>query len=228
MELKGFGLFDQNFSLAQVKRFSRITCFGAKWLGSREVLFFSEWEHGQRGMLEAMHRLWNEADALVTYNGDSFDIKHFNFQFAKLDLPPPPPVASIDLIKTVRGRFKCDSKKLDHVAQALGLGRKVQHTGFDLWDGVDDGDPKAQRTMERYCKQDVRLTERVYKKLRPWIRNHPYLAMTDADACPNCQSRRVQKRGVRRTRARLVQRIHCQNCSSWFDGKASATPKLAA
>jgi hypothetical protein len=55
--------------------------------------------------------------------------------------------------------------------------------------------------MERYNKQDVRLTEKVYKKLRPFIKNHPHLGTGNSDACPACGSLNVQKRGHAFTRS---------------------------
>lgn len=171
-----------------------------------------------KGMLEAVHALWTEADAVCGYNNDKFDNKKLRGEFIKEGLAPPPPVTSIDLYKTVRSQFGFDSNKLDHVAQLLGLGSKVTHDGFELWRQVEQGEPKALALMERYCKQDVRLTEKVYHRIRPFIANHPHLGFTAPVACGACGSHRTQKRGVRRTKAMLIERVHCQACGSWADG----------
>lgn len=213
-----WGLRDQNIGLNQIREPGGVLCFSAKWLGKSEVQFYSDWTHGHKEMLQAMHRLWGEADAICGYNNDSFDNKHMRAEFIKNDLPSPPPVASIDLYKTVRSQFRFDSNKLDFVSRQLGIGSKVQHQGHTLWTEVLGGDPKAQKMMERYCKQDARLTEALYKKLRPFITNHPHLGIGNSEACPACGSLAVQKHGHRYSRSYVTQRLQCQDCGHWFKG----------
>ena len=160
----------------------------------------------------------SEADGVVTFNGDKFDLPKLNGEFLLLGLAPPPPVTSIDVYKTVRNKLGLVSNKLAFVGPFLSVGAKVKHEGFSLWSKVNDGDPKAQARMERYCKQDVRLLEKVYKKIRPYITNHPHLAETGSTACGACGSFKTQKRGFRRTKAFHIQRIQCTNCGAWQDG----------
>jgi len=207
--------------LNQIREPGGVLCFAAKWLGKSEVQFYSDWTCGHKEMLAAMHRLWGEADAICGYNNDSFDNKHMRAEFIKNDMPPPPPVASIDLYKTVRSQFRFDSNKLDFVSRQLGIGTKVQHQGHGLWTEVLQGDPKAQRLMGRYCKQDAKLTEALYKKLRPFIANHPHLGGGNSDACPACGSLNVYRNGSRYTRTYVVQRLGCKDCGHWYKGKAT-------
>ncbi len=213
-----WGLFKQNISINQIDTPGKILCFAAKYLDTNHIELYSDWEHGQIGMLRAAAHLIEEADAVVTYNGDGFDLKWFQAEFFAKGIPMPPPVTSIDLYKTVRNKMRFLSNKLDYVANYIGIGKKVKHEGFDLWRKVIDGDRKAQARMERYCRGDVRLTEKLYKRLRPYIVNHPHMGMTKSQDCGACGSSRVQSRGYRRTRAMRVQRLHCQNCGSWQDG----------
>lgn len=216
-----WGLRDQNLGINQVREWGGTICVGAKWSDSREVMFFSDWQHGHEGMLRAIHDLWSEADAICGYNNDRFDNKKLQGEFLKAGMAPPPPATSIDLYKTVRSQFGFDSNKLDHMAQLLGLGSKVKHEGHGLWTAVLAGDEAAQRRMERYCRQDVRLTEKVYERIKPFIRNHPHLGFVSPVACGACGSLRTQKRGVRRTKAMIIERVHCQSCGAWADGTRS-------
>ena len=82
--------------------------------------------------------------------------------------------------------------KLDYVAGALGLGHKRAHEGFTLWTSCIAGDEKAWDRMRRYNIQDVRLTEKLYDRILPWIPNHPHMGLyTDGGhCCPTCGSRR--------------------------------------
>ena len=219
MVVEAWGLRDQNFSLGQVREFGGVMCFAAKFYGERKIHFHADWKDGHKGMLEAMHALWSQADAVCGYNNDRFDNKKMRGEFVRHDMEPPPPVASIDLYKTVSQQFSFDSHKLDHVSQLLGIGCKVKHEGHELWTRVLAGEEAAQRKMERYNRQDTKLTEALYEKLRPYIKSHPHLGIGNSDACPACGSLSVQKRGYSFTRSFEVQRLQCTDCSHWYQGK---------
>jgi hypothetical protein len=197
-----------------------IHCVGLKWLGGRARVL-SEWEHGYSGMIRGVHDALHEADAVVTYNGAKFDIPKLEGQFQLEGLSPPPPPTQIDLYLAAR-KLGHICNKLDYLAPLLGLGGKVKHPGLEMWIGTFNGDPKAQKKMARYCKGDVDLTEDVYHALRPFVRNHPHMAETKRDSCGACGSTRTQARGFRRTKASIIQRLQCQNCGSWSDGRREA------
>ena len=133
-------------------------------------------------------------------------------------LSPPSPFHHIDLYQTVKRQFRWASNKLDFVCQQLGLGAKVHHKGMDLWNEVEQGCPKAQRTMEKYNRGDVVLLEKLYKKLLPWIKSHPSIPLlsgTTTHACPSCGGTHLQERGYRTTKTRRYKRYQCNSCHSW-------------
>ena len=210
--------FKENISPDQVIDGGGVLCFGAKWFGAKETFFYSAWEHGHEAMIKAAHDLLSEADAVVTFNGDRFDIPKLTGEFVLEGLPPVPPLTSIDTIKTVK-KLGFLMNRLAYIGPLLKVGQKIKHEGFDLWVKVLDDDAAAQRRMQRYCVQDVKLTEKLYRKLRPFIKNHPHLGTTGSTACGACGSHKVQSRGYRRTKAFRIQRLHCQSCGSWHDGK---------
>lgn len=209
----------ENIGVDQVIEPGGVICFGAKWFGEPEVEFYSDWQHGHQAMIEAAHRLISEADAVVTYNGEKFDIRKLTGEFLLCGLPPVPPITSIDLLKTIKWKFGFDMNRLAFIAPLLDVGEKMKHEGFELWVKVMDGDVRAQRKMERYCKRDVRITDKLYRKIRPFIMNHPHLGNVGSAECGACGSRHVQSRGYRRTKSFRIQRLHCQDCGSWQDGK---------
>lgn len=212
-------LFKENVGLPQIVDPGGMICVGAKWVGEREMFMFSDWEHGHDGMVREIHKLMSEADAVVTYNGDKFDLPKLNGEFLLAGLKPIPPLTSIDVYKTFRHKLGFLSNKLAFVGPLLKVGAKVKHEGFELWSKVQEGDERARKKMERYCAQDVRLLERVYKKIRPFIHNHPHMGKTKGTACGACESTKLQSRGYRRTKTLRIQRIQCQACGSWQDGK---------
>jgi DNA-directed RNA polymerase subunit RPC12/RpoP/DNA polymerase elongation subunit (family B) len=221
-----WGLWNQNVGLSQIMQTGRVLCFAAKWVGKRGITFRSEHTHGHRETIDAVYSLIGEADAVLTYNGRSFDLPTLNREFLKYGLTPPAPYADIDLILTVRKRFRFASNKLDHICAELGVGKKIRHEGHELWVKCMNGDPKAWRDMERYNKHDVVLLEALYKRILPWIDSHPNAGLyKEGIACPTCGSRHLQQRGLQATRTHKYRRYQCQNCGSWTRERFTVTPK---
>ncbi len=210
-------MWDENISPAQLIDAGGMLCFCAIWSDKpNESLFFSEWDNGRLGMAVNAKSLLEEADAVVTYNGDRYDLPKITGEIVLAGLSPPPPVTSIDLIKTVK-KFGFVMNRLAYIGPLLGVGAKVKHEGFDLWKSVMAGNIQARKRMRKYCIQDVKLLLKLYKKVKPFIKTHPHLGKTKHE-CGACGSSHVQSRGVRRTKSFLIQRIQCQNCGSWSDG----------
>lgn len=208
---------EQNIGTEQIIDAGGIICVGAKWLGEKDTYLFSDWEHGHTDMLHGIHDMMSYADAVITYNGDRFDLPKLQGEFLLAGLGPTPPCTSIDVIKAVR-KFGFFQNKLAFIGPLLAQGSKVETGGFKLWTDVMSGDEKAQAKMAKYCVQDVKLLEKLYLKVRPFIRNHPHLGKVKKNECPACGSVEVQSRGTRRTRAYKIQRLQCQACGSWHDG----------
>lgn len=208
---------EQNVGVEQIIDAGSIICVGAKWLGEREVFLYSDWEHGHEEMLKQIWTMMNQADAVLTYNGDKFDLPKLQGEFLLYGFGPTPPLTSIDVVKAVR-KFGFFVNRLAFIGPFLGVGAKVKHEGFDLWVKVMQGNEPAQRRMARYCKQDVKLLEKLYLKVRPFIKNHPHLGI-EKHECGACNSNHLQSRGYRRTKSFKIQRLQCQDCGSWQDGK---------
>ena len=211
-------LFGKNQSVSNDKlvETSQMICFAAKWLDSSEVLFFSDFHDDHPSMLNAAWGLLNDADAVVTYNGDNFDEPRINRELISWGFWPPSPYKSVDLYKTVRKRFAFPSGKLDFVCQELGLGAKVQHEGFELWKACMANDSQAWDKMREYNIHDVVLTEALFKVLLPWIPGLPsYGAYQGLDVCPGCGSSALRKEGHAYTRTGKYQRYVCRDCGVW-------------
>jgi uncharacterized protein YprB with RNaseH-like and TPR domain len=169
MQVYAWGLWDQNISIDQIIKSSEMLCFGARWLGTKKVIFKSVHHDGKQAMLEELHKLMNEADLLVGWNSAAFDHKHINREFLENGMNPPAPVKDLDLMSITKANFLFPSNKLDYVAQKLGVGAKVKHSGFSLWIKCMEGDEKAWAEMKKYQIQDVNLLVDLYDKLLPWF-----------------------------------------------------------
>jgi DNA polymerase elongation subunit (family B) len=211
-----WGLFQQNISIGQLIESSTVLCWAAKWLGEKKVHFSSVYETTPIKMIKEIHKLINEADAIITYNGKRFDMPTLNKEFLIHKLPPPSPYKDIDLINTARGKFKFASNKLDYIAQVLGIGMKTSHQGMPLWIECMAKNPKAWKLMKRYNINDVKLTEEVYDRLKGWINIHPnHNILSEGIVCPNCGGNHLQKRGTSLALTKVWQRVQCQDCGKW-------------
>lgn len=212
-----WGLFDQNISLNQIERVGSVISWAAKWHGDRRVMFASDHHDGHKSCIKQAWDLIDEADVVIGYNSKSFDMKHLAREFILADLPPPSHYVDIDLLAVVRNRFKFLSNKLQHVSQELGIGSKTQHDGFDLWLGCMRGDPKSWTIMRRYNKQDVVLTEKLYERLLPWIRNHPHRGLYGGDVacCPRCGHDKLITRKYYTTRTGKYRTVQCKQCKGY-------------
>lgn len=216
-----WGLWDQNIGLNQIEEAGYTLCWSAKWHGERKVMFSGLQRESHNEMIQGAYDLLEEADAVVHYNGTKFDIPTLNKEFILLGLDPPAGFKEIDLLKIARHRFRFPSNKLDYVAQALGLGSKHKHIGMGLWKGCMEGDKKSWKTMEAYNKQDVRLLEKVYLKMLPWIKTHPNYGLymdSKRPVCKNCGASDVIKKGFEYTTVGKYQRYKCADCGTPMRG----------
>ena len=249
-----WGLWQNDIYYEHVLCNWHIICASAKWLGEDEVIsihpfnqrsckvtFSNDW-HNDYFLVARIHQLLSEADVLVAHNGDRFDLKKFNARALFHGFDPIPPIPSIDTLKVAKKHFKFDSNRLDYLGEFLGLGRKMS-TPKGLWLDAIRGeeyslhDPstkrikeitkkqkKAIKIMSEYCDEDVRLLEKVYLRLRPYMTNHPNRNIfndDDIDICPSCGSEGLIKRGFAVSRTGKKQRYKCSDCATWCSAKKS-------
>ena len=225
LEAYRWGLYDQSpVGLNQIIRPGGMISYAARWVGQPKssIVYQDIANDGLSSMLKGIHGLIEEADALLSWNGQKFDTKKVNTEFVLQKMAPPAPTAEIDLMLAVKKRMAFPSNKLEYVANAL-LGKgKVSHEGFGLWAKCLAGDPKAWARMATYNKQDVHLLVELYEYLLPWVDTIPNRNLFDAyDGCPRCGSDHVQRRGYRYTKVSKFARYQCMDCGGWSSvGKA--------
>lgn len=220
-----WGLYDQNVAINQIVEEGYVICWAAKWLHQKKIMYdsiidypetFKNNPHCDRHIAESMWSLLNEADIVITHNGDKFDIKWLNTIFLKNDMQPPSSFQSIDTLKVVKKHFKFVSNKLDFLTRRRKLGMKIPHEGFPLWIKCMKGEQKSWKVMKAYCKHDVRLLEELYEDLKPYIVNHPnltlYKGVKSLSECSVCGSKRMVKNGWFYTKVFKYRRYKCQDC----------------
>ena len=201
-----------------------ILCASWKWLGVPGVRSISVLDGKKPGkpadykIVRRLAEVLSQSDAVVTHNGDRFDLPWIRTRMVAMGFPPHPPLVSIDTKKIAKDRFYFNSNRLDYLGQFLGVGKKIE-TNFGLWLRCLQGEKKAIREMVRYNARDVELLEDVYMKLRPfaeaklnrtlWAKDHTQRM------CPSCGADGLERRGMRVTRTAHHHRYACTSCGAW-------------
>jgi transposase-like protein len=85
--------------------------------------------------------------------------------------------------------------------------------------------------MTKYCKQDVSLLEKVYLRLRKYMKSHPNMSDVDECNCPRCGSDNKKKHQLKMTAGGIRRRQwQCKDCGGYFSSlkaeKAKPLSKL--
>lgn len=229
-----FSIWKPFIGIDRVIMDARILCFAAKWRGEDKVIFHAAWDDDDEDaylkMLKSAYSLLDEADIVVTFNGDRFDLQWLEERFARHGLGRPTPYKSVDLRKTQKRKFGAGllSGKLDWTVRQWFKDSKVKHGGSDLWAdiryGSRDQRRAAQKLMKEYNKHDVVLTEQVFDAYLPWLNvNLAVYYQADDDGllhCTKCESTSLKRDGKKyhATSAALYQMFRCKDCGSTSRG----------
>lgn len=191
-----WGLYDQNISPENIIQDWFIISWTAKWFGEPEVMgeILTSQEVHERNDSRIVPKLWalmEEADVLVAHNGKKFDFKRARTRFIYHGLKPTLHAKEVDTLTTARSVFNFTSNKLDYLNKVLKITRKQEHRPR-LWYDAYQGDPEALKEMFEYNKVDTLALEDLYVVLRPWMTNHPNVAVymeEEVEKCCKCGSK---------------------------------------
>lgn len=203
-----------------------IICAAWRWEGESKVHTVSVMDdlkrykrdpHDDLHVVKTLHKVLSEADVIVGHNSDAFDKRWIDTRILFHGLDPLPPIISVDTKKVAKAKFYLNSCSLDYLGKFLKLGQK-RPTSPGLWMRILNGDAKAVKEMEWYCKGDIILLDKVYQKLKPYTQVVNLELFGKREGCPRCGSRKVQSRGVHRAITKTYQRFQCQaeGCRGWF------------
>lgn len=201
--------------------------FAVQWMGEKKISTsalpdfpgYKRNKECDKALVKELWKVFDSADIVIGHNSIAFDVKKSNARFLANGLSPPSPYKQFDTLRCARSNFKFGSNKLNDLGVALGVGKKLPHTGAHLWFSCMAGDPKSWALMKRYNARDVELLVAVYEKLKPWATNHPNMNIyNDGDGCPTCESDNIQRRGTQVKLNSKRHRFHCQDCGAWFSG----------
>lgn len=197
-----------------------------KWGGERGTSAL-HWDENQDDqiMLRSLLDVMEEADEIVAYFGDGFDLPWLRtrFLYHGFDFPE---YKTVDPCSWARRKFYFNSCKLDYVAQYLGFGSKLKSED-GLWKRVVmDRDAKSLADMVKYNRHDVILLEKVYDRLATICKPKTHVGVLSGGekwTCPRDGSRNVKISKTRTTAAGAKQyQMQCLDCGGYFSINESA------
>ena len=227
-----WGMWKQNVGINQIISDWFCISWSAKWLFEESVLSdvlkpSEVRKENDKRIMKSIWALINEADVVIAHNGNKFDLRKLKTRFLKHGLGKPSPYQSIDTLLHARKQFAISSNRLDYLGEFLGLGRKLETGGFELWDSCMSGDKEALERMVTYCNQDVLLLESVYLALRAWISPHPNIGLyvkENVDSCPTCGSSNLKLESTYETPVNSYDALKCSDCGAWSRSRRTNTP----
>lgn len=232
-----WSLWKQNVGLNQIVEDWSILSFCYKWIDEKRVHYKdcrgqADKVRDDHHLLLALHKVLDEADIIVAQNGKKFDMRKINARFLIAGLPPPSPYKVVDTMLEARAIAAFTSNRLEWLSAVLTDEPKSKHDkfpGFVLWTECLADNLAAWKEMEKYNIVDVRATEKLYLKLRPYIQGHPNIGNYRDDdekvSCPKCGSHKVQKRGKARTQTGVYDRYQCTDCGGWSRSRYTLNTK---
>ena len=212
--------YKQNIDYSNIIRERDIICICYKWEGKRQV-YSLQWDKNQsdKRMLLDFMQVMKEADEMIGHNGDKFDLAWIRTRCLFHRIPMFPTYRTIDTLKASRSKFRFNSNRLNYIADYLGVGNK-HHTTFDLWRRIVlDKCESSMRKMVAYCKQDVKLLERVFTELAPHLEpkvHHGVLMGEDRGSCPHCGSLNLHFKRIRTTATGMLRYDYeCNGCKKY-------------
>jgi len=161
--------YNLNIQPGDILHERKIICISYKWVGEDQIYNLS-WDKNQcdKFMIQQFIEVLNEADLIVSHNGDNFDLPWIKTRALYHELPMLVNYKQFDTLKVAKRKFNFNSNKLDYISEFLGFGNKIK-TQMSLWDDIILRKcPIAMDKMIEYCDMDVELLEKVYLKLIYW------------------------------------------------------------
>lgn len=208
---------------AVYKEGGRILMASYRWLHEKETHILVDKAQIKQGLdfnvTLALWELFSEADAVVAHNGRNFDVKMLEAACLRNDIMTLPTVHILDTLEIAKKKFRLPSNKLDSLGAFIQAGRKVSHSGIDLWVKVQQGDEDAIAEMVEYCIQDTELLHEVFI----WLRSRGLVSGFNAanyyddnkTRCKTCGSEDLEYTGrMVTTPTGKFKEIRCNTCNS--------------
>lgn len=215
--------YNATITYDQILDEGKIICISFKLLGSKYVynLVWDTKKQCDKDLLVEFADIYSQMDAVVTHNGDKFDIKWIKTRLLNHKLPALKPVVSIDTLKLAK-QLGFNSNRLDYINKFLGKSGKKDGGGWSRVKKILRGDREALEEHRDYCDRDVVALEEIFKELIPYVNLPTHLGVLNGStkgSCPKCGSTNSRLHGNRVTAAGIrYEYRQCRSCANFYNG----------
>jgi len=203
----------------QIVKDKALMSFAAKWQDKKSFIYRDVDHHGLVEMCEHVACLLDEADLVVHYYGDNFDVPMIRSQLQVMGIDQPSSFRTVDLYKVVKKNFHLASYSLAYVCKYFGLKHQKGERLTDL--PMTD---KEWASNRKYNIGDVKATEELFALMLPFTPPQPQNALRNKDVmtCGRCGSIDLERRGYKVLNQSIYQQYQCRACKGWLrDTKAT-------
>lgn len=225
-----FSMFKHFSTPDHIIQFPYILTYAANWLHEPSDKIecyglddFESFEKDVTDDYELVSRLWvwlDKADIVVIQN-EGFDRGWFTQRCAVHGLPEPSPYRVVCTLKGLKKSMSLPSNSLGYSTKYFDLPHKKLHNeGISLWIRCMEGDTEAFASMKTYNEGDIPTLRELYLKIRPYIPNHPNVALYFGDVgetkrCPVCGSKELELlEGKAYTNLSIFDAYRCKDCGT--------------
>lgn len=209
-----------------VEEHMKVICISYKWENEDKINRLV-WDNGcDKQMIKDFIKIMNEADEIIAHNGDRYDVRVLRTRAITHRIPMFPKYRTLDTLKKLRSGFKFFSNRLDAIAKDLGVGAKVKHDGWSMWERTMKGDKQALKDMGNYCDGDIVVLEDVYLTLQNYIKPNIHVGVLNGNlkaSCPSCGSEDTGLLKNNFTPTGTIKRLmECNTCEHTYEISNSA------
>jgi hypothetical protein len=225
-------LGEQRVSLGQIHTDWHIMAWSAKWLNDpdNKIVYFDNRKSklgDDKRILKELWKMLDQADIVITQNGQHFDSRKINARFMLHGMKPPKPYLHLDTYRLVKRVAAFTSNKLEYLTDKFCTKhKKIKHgkfPGLMLWIECLKGNKKAWDEMKRYNIKDVLSTEELYLNIKGWApASMPKMFhITDSKStCGVCGHYGKMRAGRDRvSKSGVYTQDSCMACGAWQAAK---------
>jgi len=233
-----YNQWNTNIPAHRIKQDSFLISAAWKWYGQKTIhsvsvlddptAFKTDFKN-DRVVANALYEAYEEADAVVYFNGINFDDREINTALIRNRIPPKKTVVKIDPYKIARSHFRFSGgNSLKNLCVQLKLKSKKADIDDETWIAAAEGCPVAIKKVVSYNRHDIEPMSEAWDLLKPYApaalnMNH---FVKDSNGlpvhvCPSCGSANFTKRGKQYNKVMVKQTYHCQDCGHRFVQKKS-------
>ena len=209
--------YNKHIGYNQILEERKIICICYKWEGQSKV-YSLNWGKNKcdKQMIKSFLRVLKQADEIVAHNGDKFDIKWIRGRCFIHGIDMMPSYNTVDTLKESRKQFNLNSNRLDYLSKITGSTGKIS-TDWTMWVKITMHNHKPSlNKMIAYCKKDVVELERVWFRMKNYIKPKTSVDKQYKSDCPECGSDNtvVNQRRITAAGTRQVT-FKCKGCGKY-------------